>query len=459
MKKTIKKTIILSFFCIFSIGNVLAETGTYSELHFSVLKNDPVTAVRAIQENPASITSFDREGQTPLHLAIKRNNLLVLKALLDKDLNVNVNIKNKDGETPLLYASKLDNINAAKLLLERDVDIYAQDSYGKDALYFSNSNENEALTKLLMDKLNNNKSSKPADLAGLEARQREEQINEAMKRIKVEEVNNEEIQDSPPLLAVEEETQKIPEKILVEQSSNLPETTEIKKNNDTVVENNISVSDLEDKTHILNKQLTEKDNEIQKLQKQLKATQEAQMVYAFNESKVSIPKEVLLVEPNKKPVDEIEQSAIIFNGYNEIKPELELKNNSVNTEPSFTEENKEELKSDIIIPKEMVKNKEFLKDNSVHVKNEAIDDLEPTTEAEDKVIVKKDLNKGFSLNKLILIIGALFVFIGGILFYFYNKENEKNKDQIQNDSVESEKDKKERIRAILHKQNRFDNDR
>lgn len=455
MKKITKKTIILSFFCLFSIGHALADTGTYSELHFSVLKNDPVTAVQVIQQNPAAIASFDREGQTPLHLAIKRNNLLVLKAMLDKDLNVNVNIKNKDGETPLLYASKLDNINAAKLLLERDVDVYAQDSYGKDALYFSNSNENEALTKLLMEKLNKNKVNKPSDLAGLEAKQREDQINEAMKRVKVEELNNEEVQDSPPLIAVEEEQKSVPKEVEEDIETIENKQTEFKSDQNPIIENNVNISELEDKTHVLNKQLTEKENEIQKLQKQLKATQEAQMVYAFNDSKVSIPKEVLLVEPNKKPVDEIEQSAIMFNGYNEIKPDTEIKVNQIQEQQAQLPE---EVKSDIIIPKNIVSQEVSPK---VKVLNDIVEQEEVTQEPiiKEDTKLKKESSGHFFSNRFIVILLFVLICLFSVLFYFYNKLFDKNQEKIEVDSTESEKDKKERIRAILNKQNRFDNDR
>lgn len=452
MKKITKKTIILSFFCLFSIGHALADTGTYSELHFSVLKNDPVTAVQVIQQNPAAIASFDREGQTPLHLAIKRNNLLVLKAMLDKDLNVNVNIKNKDGETPLLYASKLDNINAAKLLLERDVDVYAQDSYGKDALYFSNSNENEALTKLLMEKLNKNKVNKPSDLAGLEAKQREDQINEAMKRVKVEELNNEEIQDSPPLIAVEEEEKSVPKEVEEDIEPIENKQTESKSEQNPIIENNVNISELEDKTHVLNKQLTEKENEIQKLQKQLKATQEAQMIYAFNDSKVSIPKEVLLVEPNKKPIDEIEQSAIMFNGYNEIKPDTEIKVNQI--EEKQQNQVPEEVKSDIIIPKNIVSPK-------VKVLNDIVEEegliQEPIIKENTKL--KKENSSHFFSSKFIIILLFVLICLSSVFYYFYNKFSDRNQEKIEIDSTESEKDKKDRIRAILNKQNRFDNDR
>jgi len=56
-------------------------TQSYSPLHLAVLQNQPA-CVRALIVNGASITSADREGNTPLHLAAIRGYLECAEALL-----------------------------------------------------------------------------------------------------------------------------------------------------------------------------------------------------------------------------------------------------------------------------------------------------------------------------------------------------------------------------------------
>lgn len=292
----------------------------YSALHFEVIKNDPLKAVQLIQQDPASISVLDRDGLTPLHLAIKKNNYAVLDAMLDDGLNINPNIKSKDGETPLLYAVKMNNSKAAQMLLKKDVDCFAQDSYGKDSFYYAKENKDSDLEKALMDKVN--------------------QQNKIVKTSS--------IQKADPLLSEQnaEENQKLNRNFIVEKNvSNDTELSPVQKSlmgnkvqeiNDSnntqqnpvlinTVSNptipNIAPSESNSDWGDLKNQLVEKDKEIANLKKQINELKQAQISYGLSTGaeKEDDENAVLFNEPNKKTLGEVEQAAVVLNGYSEIK--------------------------------------------------------------------------------------------------------------------------------------------
>ncbi|MEQ2211069.1 hypothetical protein XENOCAPTIV_025471 [Xenoophorus captivus] len=56
----------------------------------------------------SQINARDASGQTPLHLACERGDLVCVKELLEES-QARTDIKDKNGETPMHYASKQDS--------------------------------------------------------------------------------------------------------------------------------------------------------------------------------------------------------------------------------------------------------------------------------------------------------------------------------------------------------------
>lgn len=90
----------------------------------------------------ASTDVRDKEGNSPLHLAVKDNNTQLIKDLIRAKANINA--LNKEGKTPLFYATNSIELN---LLLNAGAYPDAQDLKGRSALFFIDSYE---LAKMLI---------------------------------------------------------------------------------------------------------------------------------------------------------------------------------------------------------------------------------------------------------------------------------------------------------------------
>lgn len=63
----------------------------------------------------------------------------------------NVNTQMKNGETPLMLAVKNNNIEVVKLLISKGADVNAIDEFGRSALFFAVSKDNIAIAKILIN--------------------------------------------------------------------------------------------------------------------------------------------------------------------------------------------------------------------------------------------------------------------------------------------------------------------
>lgn len=57
---------------------------------------------------PSQINAQDLAGQTPLHLACERGDLLCVKELLEES-QARTDVKDRKGETPVHFAAKLES--------------------------------------------------------------------------------------------------------------------------------------------------------------------------------------------------------------------------------------------------------------------------------------------------------------------------------------------------------------
>ncbi|XP_014215787.1 uncharacterized protein LOC106644674 [Copidosoma floridanum] len=145
--------------------------------------------VKVLLKAGASVKSVDRDGYTPLHVAIisyskgyRRNNFKLVKALIEAGSNVNakpkegytpfvyaiicglndvveqmltagaeVNGKGQLAMTPLFLAVLKDNVELARRLVAAGAQVNATDLNGRTCLHYAASSLNAEMVKLLLD--------------------------------------------------------------------------------------------------------------------------------------------------------------------------------------------------------------------------------------------------------------------------------------------------------------------
>lgn len=80
----------------------------------------------------SQINARDAAGQTPLHLACERGDLLCVKQLLEES-QARTDIKDRNGETPMHYASKQDSPVIIQVIVDGVSQLHVEKLY----LFFS----------------------------------------------------------------------------------------------------------------------------------------------------------------------------------------------------------------------------------------------------------------------------------------------------------------------------------
>jgi hypothetical protein len=83
------------------------------------------------------VSAQDKNGEAPLHLALRMGRLEVARMLIERGAGVSV--QNEDGQGPLHLASRVGGLEIAHMLIKRSASVSAQNRDGQTAFhaYFS----------------------------------------------------------------------------------------------------------------------------------------------------------------------------------------------------------------------------------------------------------------------------------------------------------------------------------
>ena len=130
----------------------LAKAGTFDiqTLHFSAQTGD-IKLIKQFYESGSSIEVRDSKGQTVLFHAIKAKQIKVIRWLLET-AKANVHAVDKDGLSPLHIAVRCNNFDAVSLLLNFEADVNARSGLHLAPIHLIENDKGTNILKLLLDK-------------------------------------------------------------------------------------------------------------------------------------------------------------------------------------------------------------------------------------------------------------------------------------------------------------------
>lgn len=143
--------------------NAKNEKG-FAPLHIVILGNsiNSLNILEYLLDNGANINVQDKNGHTPLHVAISQNDIEVIEMLLER--RIKINTQTKVGNTAMHYAVSTNYVSIVETLLDDkykyNVDINKLNIYNLTPLDIAIKNKNKSIIELLQDYNNKNNNSK-----------------------------------------------------------------------------------------------------------------------------------------------------------------------------------------------------------------------------------------------------------------------------------------------------------
>ncbi|HCL55432.1 MAG TPA: hypothetical protein DHW82_00250 [Spirochaetia bacterium] len=127
------------------------EPGTISSLFQAVVFGNLEMLQKLIDEGK-DINEKNWFDETPLYLAVRDHQIKILDFLLDQ--NALLNLENSRGMNPLFLAVKRGNAQMVKKILEKakNLDINQKDKFGNTLIFYSQLNGNKEIETLLLSK-------------------------------------------------------------------------------------------------------------------------------------------------------------------------------------------------------------------------------------------------------------------------------------------------------------------
>ncbi len=116
------------------------ETPKYTdEIHNAVRSNNIEILNHTIKKFKSSINKKDKFGFTPLHLAVRINDIKIVEELLK--YKVEVNTKDNFGDTPLIESARINNMEILKLLICKGANKDEKNNQGQNVMNFISINK------------------------------------------------------------------------------------------------------------------------------------------------------------------------------------------------------------------------------------------------------------------------------------------------------------------------------
>jgi len=120
-------------------------------LHNACKKNYTAIVRMLLAEDSINVNIPNQNGNTALAIAVYENNIEIIQELL-KCNNININSLNVQLETPLIAACRMNNYRVAKILLDQQAIINKRyDLNGETAIFHAVRNNNKKLVILLLE--------------------------------------------------------------------------------------------------------------------------------------------------------------------------------------------------------------------------------------------------------------------------------------------------------------------
>lgn len=122
-----------------------------NDIMFEAINNGDIEGLKRAFEEEANVYAEDKNGNQPLHIAVKNGNLKIAELLTD-EYGADVDEKNAEGKSPLHLAVEQYDMEMSSLLLEllgADVDV--RDRNGETPLYYALRNGDLDIIKLLVE--------------------------------------------------------------------------------------------------------------------------------------------------------------------------------------------------------------------------------------------------------------------------------------------------------------------
>ncbi|MGL9718324.1 MAG: ankyrin repeat domain-containing protein [Wolbachia sp.] len=121
----------------------------YTPLHLAV-RGGKLDAVKSLINKGADVNAKSKFNSTPLHSAVADGKLDIVKYLINRGADVNA--KRKGGNTPLHWAVIRWGIDVARILLEHNADVNDEDDEGATVLHYAIIGKNLEVVKYIIEK-------------------------------------------------------------------------------------------------------------------------------------------------------------------------------------------------------------------------------------------------------------------------------------------------------------------
>jgi ankyrin repeat protein len=134
---------------LFALSLFANDSDGTTPLHYAV-RNQDVAAVKKLLADHAPAEAANRYGVTPLVLAVEAGNLEIVNALIAAGADVNHALP--EGETILMTAARTGNTAVLGALLKKDARVEARDRfYGETALIWATAADHADAVRTLLD--------------------------------------------------------------------------------------------------------------------------------------------------------------------------------------------------------------------------------------------------------------------------------------------------------------------